>query len=365
MNTAEALIGLNLIGGLGSARLSGLLEYFSAPEDIFAARTDKLIQFGLPAKTAQAIAAFDFSKLQAEISSAGKLGLRIITLFDKDYPQQLKDISGAPIALYCLGGLTKEDACSIAIVGSRRASVYGLNSAFKFAADLAQSGITVVSGLARGVDTYAHRGALKAGGRTLAVLGSGFNRLYPPENKALAEEISRHGAVLSEFPLDTEPQRQNFPRRNRLISGLSLGVLVAEAAKNSGALITADFALEQGREVFALPGRIDSFTSTGTNAIIQQGAKLVTACADILEELFLPLERARSQSAAVRAPAQENLLFDKTQAKLYHCIGESAVSIDDLVEKTELSPAQLSGLLLDLRLGKLIKELPGKFFVRN
>jgi DNA processing protein len=364
MNTSEALIGLNLIGGLGSVRLSRLLEYFAAPEDIFKASLEKLTLMGLPAKSAQAIASFEAAELETEISTAAKLGLKIITLFDQDYPENLKNINGAPIVLYCLGSLEKEDVTSVAIVGSRRASLYGLNSAFKFAAQLAQSGITVVSGLARGIDTYAHRGALKASGRTLAVLGSGFNRLYPPENKALAEEISRHGAVISEFPLDTEPQRQNFPRRNRLISGLSLGVLVAEAAKNSGALITADFALEQGREVFALPGKIDSFTSTGTNALIQQGAKLVTSCEEILEELFLPLERIKGD-AATSAPVQENLLFDKSQAKLYHCIGESAVSIDELVEKTEFSPAQISGLLLGLRLAKRIKELPGKYFVRN
>jgi len=364
VNTSEALIGLNLIAGLGSVRLSRLLEFFAVPEDIFKASAEELTRLGLNIKSAQAIASFQAAALEAEISSAAKLGLKIITLFDQDYPENLKNISGAPIVLYCLGSLTKEDACSVAIVGSRRASIYGLNSAFKFAAGLAQRGLTVVSGLARGIDTYAHRGALKAGGRTLAVLGSGFNRLYPPENKTLAAEIARQGAVISEFPLNTEPQRQNFPRRNRLISGLSLGVLVAEAAKNSGALITVDFALEQGREVFALPGKIDSFTSTGTNALIQQGAKLVTACEDILEELFLPLDKIKNSSAHCLPPA-ENLLFDKSQAKLYHCIGESAVSIDELVEKTEFDPAQLSGLLLDLRLGKLIKELPGKYFVRN
>jgi DNA processing protein len=164
--------------------------------------------------------------------------------------------------------------------------------------------------------------------------------------------------------MDTAPERYNFPRRNRLISGLSLGVLVAEAAKNSGALITADFALEQGRDVFALPGKIDSFTSTGTNALIQQGAKLVTSCEEILEELLLSLERV-NQEVAGSVPEPENLLFDKSQAKLYHCIGEKAVSIDELVERTELSPAQLSGILLGLRLGKLVKELPGKYFVRS
>ena len=324
----------------------------------------ELTQLGISGKAAQEIVFLDSAALEAEISSASKLGLKIITLFDQEYPENLKNISGAPLVLYCLGSLTKQDSCAIAIVGSRRASVYGLNSAFKFAVELAQSGLVIVSGLARGIDTYAHRGALKAGGRTIAILGSGFNRLYPPENKTLAEEIARQGAVVSEFPLNALPLPQNFPRRNRLISGLSLGVLVTEAAKNSGALITSDFALEQGREVFALPGKIDSFTSTGTNALIQQGAKLVTAYEDILEELFLPLERIKNDAAKSPLPA-ENLLFDKSQAKLYHCIGESAVSIDELVEKTEFSPAQLSGLLLNLRLGKLIKELPGKYFMRN
>ncbi|MCK9572127.1 MAG: DNA-processing protein DprA [Candidatus Omnitrophica bacterium] len=364
MNTSEALIGLNMIGNLGSVKLSRLLEYFSKPEDIFKSGVSSLSRLGISAETACKIISFDPAAIDAEISSAEKIGLKIVTLFDKLYPKNLLNISACPLVLYCLGDFLEQDNCAVAIVGSRRASIYGLNCASKFAGELAAKGVVVVSGLARGIDTYAHRGALKAGGRTLAVLGSGFNQLYPPENRKLAEEISYQGVVISEFPLNTLPLPQNFPRRNRLISGLSLGVLVVEAAKNSGALITADFALEQNRDVFALPGKIDSFTSTGVNLLIQQGAKLVTCCDDILEELYLPLERSRHDSSNNRQE-KENPLFDKDQQRLYHCINENAVSIDQLVEISEFPPARLSRLLLDLRLAKLIKELPGKYFARN
>ncbi|MDD5116795.1 MAG: DNA-processing protein DprA [Candidatus Omnitrophica bacterium] len=284
MNAFESLVALNLIPQVGSSRLAGLLEYFQKPENIFKGSRQEL-SAACGEKIAQNIAAFDPRLLEDDLALAKKAGIRIVTLFDRDYPRLLKEIPGAPIVLYVSGDIGAADNPSIGIVGSRRASFYGLNNAERFAAELSARGITVVSGMARGVDTYAHRGALKAKGRTVAVMGSGFSHIYPPENAGLAKRISENGAVISEFPMKTKPLAQNFPRRNRLISGLSLGVLVAEAARNSGALITADFALEQGREVFALPGRIDSNGSTGPNSLLKQGAKLVTCCEDILEEL--------------------------------------------------------------------------------
>lgn len=210
---------------------------------------------------------------------------RTLSLLDKDYPANLKYIYDPPSILYIKGNILPEDTIAVAVVGSRRATYYGLKNAENLGFQLAAGGITIISGLARGVDSAAHRGALKARGRTIAVLGSGLNKIYPRENEELVEEIAQNGAVISEFALDTPPLRQNFPRRNRIISGLSLGVVVVEAAKRSGALITANFALEQGREVFALPGKIDSFTSKGTHDLIKQGAKLVESIEDIIEEL--------------------------------------------------------------------------------
>ena len=212
---------------------------------------------------------------------------------DKDYPTNLRYVYQPPATIYLEGSIIAQDQIAIAIVGSRRATDYGLNNAERIGFELASRGIAVISGLARGVDSAAHRGALRAKGRTIAVLGSGLNRIYPPENKKLAQEVAQNGALISEFTPDTPPHRENFPRRNRIISGLSLGVVVVEAAKRSGALITANFALEQGREVFALPGKVDSFTSGGVHDLIKEGAKLIESTEDIIEEL----EPLKSQQA--------------------------------------------------------------------
>lgn len=285
MTEFEALVGLNMVGDIGGLRLKRLLEFFSKPQDILNAPLDKLLRIkGIGEITAQKIHDFKKEELARELSLARKKDLKIITLRAQEYPLSLKQIPDSPPVLYIKGEFTAQDNRALAIVGSRYASFYGMTCAQNFAAGLAQEGFTIVSGMARGIDTCAHKGALKSGGRTIAVIGSGFNQLYPEENKGLAEQISKSGAVISEFPLDTLPFKQNFPRRNRVISGLSLGVLVVEAAQRSGALITADFALEQGREVFALPGKIDADNSLGTNGLIKQGAKLVSCIEDILEE---------------------------------------------------------------------------------
>jgi len=212
---------------------------------------------------------------------------------DKDYPTNLRYVYQPPATIYLEGNIIAQDQIAIAIVGSRRATDYGLRNAERLGFELAAKGITIISGLARGVDSAAHRGALRAKGRTIAVLGSGLNKIYPPENKKLAQEVAQNGALISEFTPDTPPHRLNFPRRNRIISGLSLGVVVVEAAKRSGALITANFALEQGREVFALPGKVDSFTSGGVHDLIKEGAKLIESTEDIIEEL----EPLKSQQA--------------------------------------------------------------------
>jgi DNA processing protein len=288
MTRKEAYVCLNMVLDIGSIRLKKLIEAFGAPEEILKASWEKLVSVsGIGAKIAQKITAIKLQDLEKEFEDARKQNINIITFEEDGYPENLKDIYDPPIVLYIKGGIITEDTNSLAIVGSRRASIYGLTSAEKFAYQLGQRSVTIISGMARGVDTYAHRGALKAGGRTIAVMGSGFNHIYPPENKKLCEEIAISAAVVSELPLNTPPFAQNFPRRNRVISGLSKGVLVVEAARNSGALITADFALQQGREVFALPGKVDADNSFGTNALIKDGAKLVTSVEDIFEEYLV------------------------------------------------------------------------------
>lgn len=361
MNNFEALVSLNLIPQVGSARLEKLLKDFAQPLDIFkASRRDLIASVG--ERLAQDISSFNLKDLEADLALAKKADLKIITLLDQDYPALLKEIPAPPIVLYVLGKITSQDNLAIGIVGSRRASFYGLSSAEKFAAELAIEGITIVSGMARGVDTYAHRGALKAKGRTIAVIGSGFSHIYPEENADLAGQIALSGAVISEFPMRTMPRPQNFPRRNRLISGLSRGILVTEAAKNSGALITADFALEQGREVFALPGRIDSVGSMGTNALLQQGARVVIGCQDILEELGWGELSVRKTELPSNKPA---VVFADQESRLYEYIGRQPVSIDDLIHKTTLSSGQVLSIVLGLQFKKLIKVLPGKQFIRS
>ncbi|NQT23051.1 MAG: DNA-protecting protein DprA [Candidatus Omnitrophica bacterium] len=225
------------------------------------------------------------NSLDKEIELIEKLGIKVITIDDKEYPSNLKHIYNPPKVLYVKGKIVPKDHYSIAVVGARKSSTYGRETAARLARELAEKSITVVSGMARGIDTYAHRGALESGGRTIAVLGCGINIIYPPENKSLMEEISKSGAVISEFPINTPPLRRNFPMRNRIISGLSFGVVVVEAAEKSGSLITASLALEQGREVFSVPGRVDTRLSRGTLALIKEGAKLVENVDDILEEV--------------------------------------------------------------------------------
>ncbi len=355
MTRREVLISLNQTCALGSIRLAKLLEVFNEPEDILKAPLGKLMAVsGIGPQIAAKIKALKKEELDKELLSAEKGGLKILTLDDDGYPENLKEIPDAPIVLYVKGELKPQDKLAMGIVGSRRASFYGLNNAGKFASGLAERGFTIVSGMARGVDTCAHRGSLSAGGRTIAVMGSGFNYIYPYENKKLAEEIALSGAVLSEFPMDTEPFSYNFPRRNRVISGLSLGIVVVEAARNSGALITADFALEQGRDVFALPGQVDSLCAFGTNGLIKQGAKLVSCVDDITEEFVIEGNTHKTDTAK-----------NTNESQVYDLIRDEPAQLDDLLEKSNLDISKISGILVSLQIKKLIRELPGKQFVRS
>jgi DNA processing protein len=364
MNRTEALVALNMAADIGSIRLKKLLEHFGSPENIFRAPQEKLTAvYNIGEKTAAQISSFKEESLEKEFALAKKYGLKIITVDDKDYPRNLKFIPDPPLVLYVKGEISQGDRMGIAIVGSRRASFYGLSSAEKFSAELAQLGFTIVSGMARGIDSAAHRGALKARGRTLAVIGSGFGHIYPGENKKLAEEIAQHGAVISEFSVGTRPLRQNFPRRNRVISGLGLGVLVVEAARNSGALITADFALEQGREVFALPGKVDSANSIGTHALIQQGAKLVFCVEDILEEWNLPLAPRQDKMAVKKAVS--TLQLTPEESRLFSLLSRRPLHLDEIAQKINLDIPRISDILLKLQFKKLVKQLPGMQFVRR
>jgi len=299
--------------------------------------------------------------------------IRKITISDPEYPKLLKNIHKPPKQLYVNGSLEERDELAVALVGSRRASMYGLEMAEKMGYELALRGVTVVSGMARGIDSAAHRGALKAKGRTIAVMGSGHGRIYPSENKKLYEEIAKSGAVVTEFEYDIEPLPFNFPQRNRIISGLSLGIVVVEAAKDSGALITADLAAEQGREVFALPGKISSATSSGTNALIKDGARLVQSVDDILEELSIceikdvpedDKEKLGGKIAKMTKAYIYNSLTED-ERKIYKALSDEPIYIDDILGKTGLAPATVSKLLLNLQLKRLIQEVPGKQYVRK
>jgi len=298
--------------------------------------------------------------------------IRTISINDTEYPEILKKIHSPPKALYINGSFKEEDDFAVAIVGSRRASRYGIEMGEKLGYDLALRGVTVVSGMARGIDSAAHRGALTANGRTIAVMGSGHDHIYPPENKDLYKKIAESGAVISEFENDVSPLPRNFPIRNRIISGLTLGIVIVEAAKNSGALITADFALEQGREVFAVPGKVSSLTSEGTHELIKDGAKLVQGAEDIMEELGLheiepmagrdrELKEEKISKKTTRY-VYNSLSYD--ERKVYKILSDEPLYIDDVVKESGVESRLASKVLLVLELKRLIKELPGKQFIR-
>ena len=313
---------LYLAAGCGSRTFRLLIEHFGDAAAVLAAPAGQLQYVpGIgPTRSRMLRQSIDGIDVDGELELADRLGVSIVSFDDDLYPPALKYLPDAPPMLYVKGRLVPEDAIALAIVGSRKCSHYGREQAERFAGGLARAGFTIVSGMARGIDASAHRGAMAAGGRTLAVLGSGLARIYPPEHGELAEEIAEHGAVLSEFPLRTEPKPGHFPMRNRLISGLSLGVVVVEAAPRSGALITARLAVEQGKDCFAIPGRVDSFGSQGCNKLIRDGhAKLITCAADVLAEysniaeVMDPFPHATPQQADKKSPVAAVVLSDHEQ----------------------------------------------------
>jgi DNA processing protein len=361
MNHLEACIALNMIPQMGPVRLRRLLDAFGSAEKILLARTDQLAAIsGVPRALADNISRWqEFADPAAELKKAADLGAHVITAEDDEYPSALREIHDPPIVLYVRGHLTERDRNAVAVVGSRKATHYATESAKKLSFQMAYAGLTVASGLARGIDTAAHQGALAAKGRTIAVIGSGLGELYPPENAELADRIAASGAVISEFPIDTKPDRQTFPIRNRIVTGLSFGVLVVEAGANSGALISANMAAEQGRTLYAVPGRIDAPSALGSNRLIQQGAKLVITVDDILDDLPLVFREKPDLPAA--APAVD---LTPDQQKILEAIGTEETSLDSVIATSGLTAAVVSSTLLALEIRRLVKQLPGKRFVK-
>jgi DNA processing protein len=337
-------VALTGVAGIGPTRMRRLLDYFGDAERAWSATLGDLIVSGLERRAAEALAAarrtLDLDREMARLEAAG---VRALTWDSEDYPQRLREINDAPPVLFTLGDFAPPDTFAVAVVGTRRATHYGREVAARLSAELAEAGITVVSGLAKGIDTIAHQAALDAGGRTVAVLGSGVDVIYPPENRGLARRIVEEGrgAVVSEYPLGTQPDAINFPPRNRIVSGLSLGVLVVEAPEKSGALITVDFALEQGRDVFAVPGPITSHSSEGTNRLLKQGARCVTSVRDILEELDM-------QMVTEHVEAVKALPTDPTERMLMELLQESSQHVDELTNRSGLPSSTVSAILTSM-----------------
>lgn len=353
-------LALRSLPGIGVVIFHRLLRRFGSPEAVFQASVAELRAVkGVSASIAQAITSFaDWPRWDALLERLIALGGEIITWDDPRFPAALSQIPYAPPFLFIMGTIGPDDELAIAVVGTRRPSHYGRKTGYRLAADLARQGVTIVSGLARGIDTAAHQGALEAGGRTLAVLGCGLDVVYPPENKELYRLIPQHGALISEFPLGTPPEAKNFPIRNRIISGLAQGVLIVEAGEQSGTHITGNYALEQGREVFAVPGPVDLPGSIGPHRWIQQGAKLVLTAADILEEVQVSFAKPKGKfltATAVKSSPMEDPL-------LAH-LSLTPMQLDELIRLARLSPPEVMSRLTLLELQGLIQELPGKYFV--
>lgn len=376
---------LRSVNGIGNLGFRSLMDAFKFPHDVFHASYQDLMSVpGIGPKTASRIKAFhEWRRLEYDLKKLQQLNIHVITFHDRHYPSLLKTIYDYPPILY-VKGMLKNDDLNIALVGSRTASTYGVFTTERLARELALNGITVVSGMARGIDSAAHRGALAGRGKTIAVLGCGLDIVYPPENKNLYEKIAAAGAVISELALGTPPNAPNFPLRNRIISGLSLGVVIVEANERSGSLITARIALEQGREVFAVPGNIDSHGSRGSHKLIKEGAKLIENVGDILEEIIPQIERRRENnllneqekntetsekkvSGETRSCSAASIFpsFSENEALIFNLLTDKPVDIDLIIEKSGLNINETLNCLLNLELYEAILQLPGKLYKRK
>ena len=365
MTSTEAYIALNMIGKVGPVRLRHLLGYFENPESILKASSDQLLRVeGIGRDTAACLSDWENQvDLVAELNRIQEYGCSVVTQQDPLYPQSLREIYDPPMVLYLRGLLEERDHHGIAMVGSRMTTSYGVESARRLAYQIAQAGVTVVSGGARGIDTAAHLGCLRAGGRTIAVIGSGLDIIYPSENIGLFDQIAEQGVVMTQFPFRRKADRQTFPIRNRIVAGMTLGTMVVEANRTSGALITANMAVDYGRQVFALPGRIDSPRSKGCHALIKNGAKLCESAEDILSEFeyLFPPSITPENEANVTPPS---IPLSDEETILWKLLEATETHMDVLIRGSQLSAAKVSVVLMGMEMKRLVKRLPGQMYQR-
>jgi len=358
MSETRYWVGLSLVPEVGPVTSRKLIALLGSPENVFKAGLKELLAIsGLGEEKARNIHGFGlWDTVEKQLSDTEKKKIKVVTYQDPHYPETLKEIEGAPIVIYMKGEYHADDRYGIAVVGSRKHTHYGEAVTQKISGELSSAGFTIISGMARGIDTLAHKSALASGGRTVAVLGSGLDVYYPPENRGLMEKITASGCAVSEFPPGTLPNKENFPRRNRLISGLSMGVLVVEATADSGSLITARYAMEQNKEVFAVPGSIYSANSEGTNRLIKQGARVVLRTDDIIEELASVLK------GFIRMRGRENVDMSREESRVCATLSRDPKHIDMVSRETELPVHKILELLLSLELKGLVKQTNGKRF---
>ena len=367
MDPREALVALNLIDHVGPVRVRQLLDHFGDAPAILRASRQQLLQVrGIGEETAESIANWEkTADLAAELKRVADFGCHIVIQSDPEYPELLRQIYDPPVVLYVKGTLSAKDKNAVAIVGSRMTTHYGIEAARKLAYQLAYVGVTVVSGGARGIDTAAHQGALTSKGRTVVVLGTGINIIFPPENAELFERVAASGAIITQFPFNRPADKQTFPIRNRIVAGMTLGAVVVEANLTSGALITANFATEYGRQVFAVPGRIDSPRSKGCHELIKKGAKLCESAEDILSEFEYLFPRSNRPAAPNETGVLPAIELSDNEQKVYDSLDHEELGIDDVIRKSGLPSSAVSVALLSLEMKRLVRQLPGKVFVKN
>ncbi len=361
---------LHVVPGIGPRHSQLLLDHFGSPQAVLGASIAQLQEVdGVGPKIAQLIAAAKLGRdAEQELAESKRLGIRLLQRGTDDYPRAIARICDAPLLLYCKGEIRPQDELAVAIVGSRRCTVYGKQQAEKFASALAQAGVTIVSGLARGIDAAAHQGAISVRGRTIAVMGTGLAEIYPPEHVELAEQVVAHGAMVTEFKLTQRPHVGLFPQRNRIISGLSLAVVVVEASRSSGALHTARHAMEQGREVLAIPGRIDSLASEGCHDLIRDGATLVRHVDDIMAAigpLTKPVIATSDSNNTTTVHSLRELSLNEIERHVLNLITADPTHQDQIITATSLEPPRVLSTLTVLEMKRLIRRQPGGFFIRS